>query len=390
MARLLVILAFLIALAAAGLAALIVAPAPTKQTALLAIVAGEKSFALIIVAVLASVLALVGMRPGGRFLAGLTLLVAMGTIVVALMPPAQALRLAGDQRVNLELGRYLRAPLDSQEQGKPKKTVTYATVDGNKLELDVYVGTRASGSTPTRPVVVIHGGGWSSGNKGDNALFSQWLADHGCTVFDIQYRTAPQPNWKSATGDVKCAIGWVKQHSSDAEWNVDPAKVMLLGRSAGGHLALLAAYTAGDPELKPSCDAADTTVESVVSFYGPADLAWGYAHPGNPKVYDGQEKLRGFVGGPPEGATAELYKKLSPTERANPKAPRTFMIHGGRDQFVSKEHVELLGDKLHKVEVRYDSLIIPYAQHSFDFVFGGFSGQIVEASLLRFLEERPR
>ncbi|MES1165210.1 MAG: hypothetical protein ABUR63_05605 [Verrucomicrobiota bacterium] len=95
-----------------------------------------------------------------------------------------------------------------------------------------------------------------------------------------------------------------------------------------------------------------------------------------------------MIGGPPE-STGELYKMLSPTERVTPKAPRTLLIHGGRDQFVGKQHVDFLTEKLHQAEVRYETLIIPYAQHSFDFVFGGFSEQIVETVLMRFLAAAP-
>jgi len=387
MSRVVVVLGMLIALAAAAGAALIVAPAPNQKLALLAILAGEKSFVLIGVAVLGGVLALVGMRPGTRVLGTVTILLAVATVATALAPLAQALRLAGDERANLDYGRYLAAPIDTQERGRPKKTVTYVNVDGRDLGIDVYVGARGAGGGATRPVLVLHGGGWSMGEKGDAALFSQWLADHGATVFDVQYRIAPQPNWKTATGDVKCAIGWVKQHLTDADWNVDPTKLTLLGRSAGGHLALLAAYTPGAADLPPSCDAPDTKVAAVIAYYAPTDLEWGYAHPGNPSVYDGQARIRGFAGGPPD-STGDLYKRLSPVHRVTEGAPRTYLIHGGRDQFVSKDHVEMLTDKLHAVGTRYETLIVPYAQHSFDFVFGGLSEQIVEAGVLHFFEDR--
>jgi acetyl esterase/lipase len=219
-------------------------------------------------------------------------------------------------------------------------------------------------------------------------LASQWLADHGYTVFDVEYRTAPQPNWKTATGEMKCAIGWIKRHAVTPDWNIDPRKITLLGRSAGGHLALLAAYAADDARLPPSCDAGDTSVESVVAFYAPTDLVWGYAHPARQSVYDSSERLRRFVGGPPE-STGDLYRMLSPTERVEARSPRTLLIHGGRDQFIGRQHVDLLADKLQAAGVHYETLIIPYAQHGFDFVFGGLSGQIAEAVILRFLDAAP-
>jgi acetyl esterase/lipase len=317
----------------------------------------------------------------------LVVLLALGTIIIGLIPMAQALRLAGEQRVQLSFDRYLRSTIDTQGPIVADKTVTYATVDGHTLGLDVYA-PHPTPARPTRAVMIIHGGGWSAGEKGDASLFSKWLAEKGFTTFDVEYRTSPQPNWKTAMGDVKCAIGWVKQHASTPDWNIDPKKITLLGRSAGGHLALLAAYAPDDSRMPPTCPAPDTHVESVVAYYAPTDLVWGYAHPTNGRVYDSSEKLRGLVGGPPE-TTGDLYHLLSPTERVTPSSPRTLLVHGGRDQFVGRQHVDMLTDKLHAAGVRYETLIIPYAQHAFDFMFGGFSEQITETVLLRFLAAPP-
>jgi len=389
MSRVAAILGFLLAIAAAAAAALIIFPAPSKTLALAAIVAGERSVLIIAAAILGAVLALIGSRPGTRALSMLSVLLGLTAIGIALIPPAQALRLAGERRIELDFGRYLGARLDTEGPIKAEKTVPYASVDGRELGMDVYVPRRSGAAgTASAAVLVIHGGGWSSGDKGDASRFSRWLSERGYAVFDLDYRTKPQPNWKTATGDVKCAIGWLKQHASTADWNVDPKRITLLGRSAGGHLALLAAYTPGDPKLPPSCEAADTTVESVVDYYGPTELTWDYAHPSRPAVYDSRAKEEGFVGGTPT-SHADLYRLLSPALRVTPAAPRTLLIHGGRDQFVAKENADLMAEKLQAASVRYDVLLIPYAQHSFDFMFGGFSEQIVEAVLLKFLEGRP-
>lgn len=69
-------------------------------------------------------------------------------------------------------------------------------------------------------------------------------------VFDIDYRlaTPTSPSWQQATGDVKCAVGWVNDHA--ARFGVDPERIGLLGSSAGGHLALLAAYSTSEPALR--------------------------------------------------------------------------------------------------------------------------------------------
>jgi acetyl esterase/lipase len=231
---------------------------------------------------------------------------------------------------------------------------------------------------------VVHGGFWSAGQRGEAPLASRRLAELGLTVFDVEYRLAPQPNWQSAIGDVKCAIDWVKRHAASADWNVDPGKLALLGRSAGGHLALMAAYTPADPALPPSCEAGDTSVEAVVALHAPTDLSFGYQHPPNLRAADSPARIRAFLGGPPE-TTGDRYRALSPVERVTAAAPRTLLAQGGRDQFVGPAHLDLLAARLAAAGVPHETLAIPCAQHAFDFVVGGFSSQILEAMLLPFL-----
>jgi acetyl esterase/lipase len=310
-------------------------------------------------------------------------MLAVAALVTSALPNVQARRLAGARGVPLDYLRYIRAPIDSEGPGRPDRTVTYATVNGTPLGVDVYL-PRTRPEPPGRALVVVHGGFWSQGDKGEAPLASRRLADLGFTVFDVQYRTSPQPNWQSATGDVKCAIGWVKQHAATPEWNIDANKIALLGRSAGGHLVLMAAYAPADPALPASCEAGDTSVEAVVSLYAPADLTWGYANPMRPRISDTRAKLRAFLGGTPE-EVPDRYRALSPIERVTPGSPRTLLAHGGRDQLVSHGHMGLLGARLRAIGVACETLFVPYGQHAFDFVVGSLSSQILEAALVDFL-----
>jgi acetyl esterase/lipase len=379
-------LALVIASVAALAAALIIVPAVSMKMALLAIVASERSALIAGAAVIALPLAFFGFTRGRRAPAALAVVLAVGAVGVCILPLAQARSLAKARGVSLDVGRYLKARIDSEGPSQPSQTVNYATVNGTPLALDVYL-PRTRPATPGRAVVVVHGGFWAAGRKGEATLASRRLADLGFTVFDVEYRITPQPNWKTATGDVKCAIGWVKQHADTPDWNIDPKKIVLLGRSAGGHLALMAAYAPADPELAPSCDAGDTSVDGVVSLYAPTDLVWGYQYPANRLVTDSRAKMRAFVGGVPE-QDAPLYRALSPLERVTQSAPRTLLAHGGRDQMVPHGHMGLLAARLRAMGVPCQTLFIPYAQHAFDFIVGGFSDQIFEAELLRFLHEQ--
>jgi acetyl esterase/lipase len=405
MRRLAWVVSVILTLAAAAGAALIVAPSPSKTAAFLTIVLDEKSFLLVAAALLGAVLARIARGPAGSNPRGrgrgwvrAQALLALGTTGLAAVPPVQAARLAAREGVALDYRRYLSAAVDTGD-AHPAQTVIYGSAGGQKLALDLYRPTGTTGADTTGPagagapgagaaavpaVIVIHGGGWSTGDKGDAPLTSAWLAAHGYAVFDIQYRLNPPPTWRAAIGDVKCAIGWVKRHAREIGVNVDPERIALLGRSAGAHLALLVAYAPDDPKLPASCDAGDTRVAAVISFYGPTDLAWGYQHPSAERVYDSSARLERFLGGTPDTAPGP-YLWASVTTHVTAAAPRTLLIHGGRDQFVFAGHSELLDERLGREGVAHRLLIIPYAQHGFDFVFGGLGGQIAESAMLRLL-----
>jgi acetyl esterase/lipase len=375
----------LLAVGAAGAGALIVLPAPSKTLALAAIVASERSAFLVAAAVIALGIALVLRGVGSPFIASVIALLSVSAIALGLVPLVQARQIAQARGLSLDLKRYLHAQTDTEGPGHPDRTVPYATVDGGRvLSLDVYLPTPRP-AKPSRPLLVVHGGFWAAGQRGEASLTSRALAEQGFTVFDVEYRIAPQPNWQTALGDLKCAIGWVKQHASTGDWNVDPKKIALLGRSAGAHLALMAAYTATAGDLPSSCPSGDTSVESVIALYGPTDLAWAYAHPANLHAADSPAKLRAFLGDAPE-REPERYRAMSPTERVTATAPRTLLAQGGRDQFVAPDQMDRLAARLTALGVPHETLFLPWAQHAFDFVPGSFSSQILEATLRAFLK----
>jgi acetyl esterase/lipase len=315
------------------------------------------------------------------------------SILLSLFPPLSAWRVANARHLRLSFKRYIFGAGEVAPVPRAPATFTYATPDGRALELDAYIPATEQ-AQPRAAVVVVHGGSWNGGARSDFPRWDWWLVGEGFAVFDVDYRLAPQPNWRAATGDVKCAVGWVRANAR--RFNVDPQRVALLGRSAGGHLALLAAYSAGEPELPPSCAVADEGVQAVVSFYGVTDLAWAYAHPANQRVIDGPETLRRFTGGTPDDA-ADVYRLASPvtyvnertsvSERTtvNRRATPTLLFHGGRDQLVRAENMELLASRLAAARVSSDSVRLGYAQHGFDYNFDGWGSQIAQPLIAAFL-----
>lgn len=364
-------------------ALLVVLPAPRPGLALIAVAATEWSLWWVLLGLVAIVFGTLAVVTGGPWPAWIGVAFGCGAVLAGLIPPLQAWPVARANGVHLDPLRTLSSW--SRGPGEPPRTVTFATVSGQPLQADVQVARpRPGGSSPA--VVVVHGGSWRSGDKGDLPQWNDWLASQGYVVFDIQYRLAPQPNWRTATGDVKCAIGWVKQHA--VEFGVDPDRLALLGRSAGGHLALLAAYTPGEPALAPSCDVPDESgsVRAAISFYGPTDLAWGYQHPVRFSVLDGPATLRDFLGGDPTALPAD-YATASPISYVGPATPPTLLLHGGRDQLVGPGETERLAARLQAAGVPHRVVLLPYAHHGFDVVFDGWGAQIAQAVVLDFLRE---
>ena len=97
----------------------------------------------------------------------------------------------------------------------------------------------------------------------------------GYLVFDIEYRLAPPPRWQDAPSDALCALGWFQGEAS--RYGVDPARIVVMGDSAGGNLAMVAGYSPGGgieaSGLTPSCDVDPVPPAGVVAMYPVADLA---------------------------------------------------------------------------------------------------------------------
>lgn len=380
----------------------IILPAPSYHVWLFSVLVSEWSLAFGLLGLLGIGCGLLARKVSGGRLWRVSLLTGGAALLLSLYPLGSSLAVARARNVSLSSGQYVSG-LRSAWEGDAAttaannfQTYTYATVDGNALRLDAYLpagGAESNGAG----VLVIHGGSWSAGARSDLPQWDGWLARQGFAVFDVDYRLAPQPNWQTATGDIKCAVAWVKRHA--ASFGVSPDRLALLGRSAGGHLALLAAYSVADARLPSVCTEeaagaepvssrpAGEGVRAVVSFYGPTDLLWAYDHPANRLVIDGPATLRRFVGGDPQasGEIRERFYLASPVAHVNGRTPPTLLVHGGHDQLVRSENTRLLGRKLEEAGVPHEELFIPYAQHGFDYNFNGWGAQVVRPVLLNFL-----
>ena len=397
MRKSLLILCWLLAAPGALLALLIILPAPSDYLWMAAVGVGEWSVWLLaagLISLVCGASTLLFERGRAPAWGGITL--SLLTVVCAGVPVVEAYRVAAQRGVSLSWSRYLLGSrqADALAMIDVQRDVEFATQDGHPLRLDVYKppsptqrGPQTDGaSRPLSPaVIVIHGGSWRSGEKSDFESYDRWLAAGGRVVFDVEYRLANDAQrFPAQLTDIKCAIGWVKSHA--AQYHVDAERLALLGRSAGGQLALLAAYTANDPTLRPgSCGDQETRVRAVISFYGPTDLAWDYAHPGRPDVIDTPRVLENYLGGSPASAP-QAYASASPIEHVGAQSPPTLFLHGGHDQLVLAENVERIMPKLAAAGVPFTYVYLPWANHGFDYNFDGWSSQIAQAEIDKFLD----
>jgi len=124
----------------------------------------------------------------------------------------------------------------------------------------------------------LHGSAWYLLDKDFfTRSFFRHLAGQGHVVMDVAYRLYPETDMLGMVGDAKRAIAWMK--SQGPAYGVDPERVVVAGGSAGGYLALLAAYTPKEDVLTPDDTGdADLRVRAVISCYGPTDLRTYYDH----------------------------------------------------------------------------------------------------------------
>jgi len=253
-------------------------------------------------------------------------------------------------------------------EARVTRNIPFANPDGIPLTLNVHRPVRAG----VFPIVVqIYGGAWQRGDPTSHANFASWLASSGYVVFAIDYRHAPKWRWPTLLDDVDSALAWVATHG--AEYGGDTSRVVLLGRSAGAHLAMLAAY-------RPS----PLRVRAVVSYYGPANLVDAYRNPPRPNPLRVRELEEVFIGGTPDQMPTQ-YAEASPITYATRPLPPTLLIYGRRDHSVEARYGAQLADRLETTGTKVAYLEIPWAEHAFDEVFNGVSSQLALFYTERFI-----
>ena len=255
-----------------------------------------------------------------------------------------------------------------EKEVRIERGIIFASPEGVDLKLNIY-RPLLPGSYPA--LAIIYGGAWRQGTPNEDEKFSCYMAAQEYSVITIDYRHAPQYKFPAQLEDVRTALQYIQARGDKLE--VDIQRMAVMGRSAGGHLATLAAYQQDAIPFR-----------AVVNYYGPVNLTQGYYDPPFPNPIDTQTVLENFLGGTPK-ELPELYQKASPINYLRPNLPPSLLVYAGRDHLVQAKFGRQLYNKLQATDNLAVRLEIPWAEHAFDKVFSGVSNQLALYYTERFL-----
>jgi acetyl esterase/lipase len=235
--------------------------------------------------------------------------------------------------------------------------ITYATINGSELKLDLYRRKDTTGPQPT--LIYIHGGGWGAGSRNSILyLLTPWF-EMGFTVVNIEYRLTRVAKAPAAVEDCLCALRWVGSHAQD--YNIDLNRLVVSGESSGGHLALTTGMIPKSALLDSECrGTAMPKVAAIVDFYGITDVV---------DLLDGPNRKSyavSWVGDVPD--REDIAKRVSPLTYARTSLPPILAIHGDADPVVPYSHSLRLQEALEKAGVPHQLITVPGGKH------GNFTG----------------
>jgi len=245
------------------------------------------------------------------------------------------------------------ALLLSPQDVRIEKDVDYLGPD-RKEKMDLYLPTGDPPAKGFPAVLIIHGGGWSGGDKGAarEQNIGGTLAKAGYVGASINYVLAKKQDsfaktlgevWPRNLHDCKTAVRWLRKNAS--KYRIDPDRIGVIGGSAGGHLTAMVALTAPEDGLDPKEPWGDVScrVQAAIPLYG---------------VHD-------FVLMSKGGEDPTLLKSGSPVTWATKDDPPFLIFHGTKDTTVPLVQSERLAEALKKAGIEHELVIVEGAPHTF-------------------------
>ncbi len=215
----------------------------------------------------------------------------------------------------------------------------YCVLPGRRLELDKFeLSAKADSSRPA--IVIVHGGGWRSGDRSQHYPLAQRLALRGYVCFTPEYRLSTEELYPAAVQDIKAALRWI--HLNASSFHIDTNRIAIVGFSAGGELAAFMGATNGMPSFeKINCNKGQSSqVKAVVDIDGILAFVHPESGEGNDSRYT---SAASFWFGYSKKENPRLWEEASPLTQVGRHSPPTLFInspllsmHAGRDDYIKK------------------------------------------------------
>jgi len=228
--------------------------------------------------------------------------------------------------------------------------IVYLRASNWEGQLDVYV-PRTPGPHPT--LLHIHGGGWRSGSRQSVQLRLLAYLEMGFAVVNISYRLASVAHAPAAVEDCLCAMKWVARHAQ--EYGFDLGKLVVMGYSSGGHLALTTGMIPAAAGLDRQCPGPLPRPAAVVNWYGISDVV---------DLLDGanmKEYAVEWLGSAPD--RLEIAKRVSPLTYVRRELPPILTVHGDADPTVPYQQAVKLNAAIQQAGGTHELLTIPNGGH---------------------------
>ena len=206
-------------------------------------------------------------------------------------------------------------------------------------------------------MLIIHGGGWTGGDKGAarELGIGTTLAENGYVGLSINYllsNEAHRVTWPQNLHDCKTAVRWLRKNADRLQ--IDPDHIGVIGGSAGGHLSAMVATTGPEAKYDPPGPYGEfpTRVQAAVIMYAPIEM---------------NQSDRPWLG-KTRAEDPTLYQEVSPLAHLDPRDPPFLVLHGTADALVEVEQSRILDAALEKTGLKHQLVIIDGAPHTFGLV----------------------
>lgn len=270
-----------------------------------------------------------------------------------------------------------RIPLEPREKYE-YETYVYKESNGAKLKMDIWYPKVEKTKYPV--VLFAHGGGWISGfrNQPNNVSWCKFLASNGLVAASIDYRFGVKNTMTDILSDYTDALNYLRQNSEKLK--IDKSRIILMGLSAGGHLALLYSAYYSFNNAKEYMKG----IKGVVVYYAPSDLKDIFSDDSK-SLFAKFATLATLKGSPQK--IEDIYEYYSPISWISERMPPILVVHGKNDLVVPFSSSVKLVKKLKEKGVKYMFLVHKTGGHTFEFELKDFQTVRIIEKTVKFIKE---